>query len=72
MLIAAKSKTLTENVTDQLLTLIRTGAWKPGELLPSENQLTQQLDVSRAASAKPSKPSHRLGSLSFGRDGAPG
>ena len=48
MLIAARSKTLTENVTDQLLTLIRTGVWKPGELLPSEKQLTQQLDVSRA------------------------
>jgi GntR family transcriptional repressor for pyruvate dehydrogenase complex len=48
MLIEAKSKTLTENVTDQILTLIRTGIWKPGELLPSENQLTQQLGVSRA------------------------
>jgi DNA-binding FadR family transcriptional regulator len=48
MLIAAKSKTLTENVIEQLLTLIRAGQWQPGELLPSENQLTQQLGVSRA------------------------
>jgi DNA-binding FadR family transcriptional regulator len=48
MLIAARSKTLTENVIEQLLTLIRTGTYQPGDLLPSESQLTQQLDVSRA------------------------
>ena len=48
MLIAARSKTLTENVIEQLLTLIRTGKCQPGERLPSESQLTQQLGVSRA------------------------
>jgi len=48
MLIAARAKTLTEDAIDQLLTLIRAGQWQPGELLPSENQLTQQFHVSRA------------------------
>jgi DNA-binding FadR family transcriptional regulator len=48
MLTVARARTLTENVIEQLLSLIRAGQWQPGELLPSENQLTQQLGVSRA------------------------
>ncbi len=47
MLNAARSQTLTEDIIDQLLGLIRNGTWKPGESLPSERTLMGQLGVSR-------------------------
>ena len=40
--------TLTEDVMQHLISSIRDGEVKPGEKLPSERELSQQLDVSRS------------------------
>jgi DNA-binding FadR family transcriptional regulator len=42
-----KRKTLTSQVIDHVLSLIRSGAVKPGDRLPSETELTRTLGVSR-------------------------
>lgn len=47
MLNTARSQTLTEDIINQLLGLIRNGTWKAGESLPSERALISQLGVSR-------------------------
>ena len=41
--------TLTEAIIQEILTQIREGSLKPGDRLPSENQLMRQLGVSRPA-----------------------
>lgn len=45
MLTRAQGQTLTENVIDQLPSSIRAGMWKPGEYLPSEKALREELGV---------------------------
>lgn len=47
MLNVARSQTLTEDIINQLLGLIRNGTWKAGESLPSERALMGHLGVSR-------------------------
>jgi DNA-binding FadR family transcriptional regulator len=48
MLTTATAKTITENVIDQMLSLIRSGAWKAGDELPSERELMLRLRVGRS------------------------
>ena len=48
MLIEATAKTITENVIDQMLSLIRSGAWKAGDDLPSERELMLRVGVGRS------------------------
>jgi len=48
MLITATAQTITENVIEQILRLIRDGTWKPGDLLPPEKDLTRVLGVGRS------------------------
>lgn len=46
--IVSISKTnIVEEVFNQLENMIRSGKWKPGDKLPSENELSKQFDVSR-------------------------
>ncbi len=45
----AQKITLIESVTEQLLTLIREGRLKPGDALPSERELMEQLHVGRSS-----------------------
>lgn len=40
-------KDIREQVFEELLNQITSGAWKPGEKIPSENELTKALNVSR-------------------------
>ena len=40
--------TSTQSVAHQLLELIRTGVWKPGDFLPSEKELVERLGVGRS------------------------
>jgi GntR family transcriptional regulator, transcriptional repressor for pyruvate dehydrogenase complex len=40
-------KTLSDKIVDQIKECIISGEWKPGERIPSENDLTKQLNVSR-------------------------
>src|SRR6266404_5666085 len=42
-----KRQTLTSQVIDHILALIKSGNMKPGERLPTEKQLTASLGVSR-------------------------
>src|SRR5260370_27355303 len=42
-----RRQTITKQVIDHLLGLIRSGEVKPGEQLPTEKQLTEKLAVSR-------------------------
>lgn len=42
-----KKENVTEQVYEQLKTQLLTGEWKPGDKIPSENQLTTLLGVSR-------------------------
>ena len=44
---ALDKKDIREQVFDQLLSQITTGKWKPGEKIPSENELTNIMGVSR-------------------------
>lgn len=44
---ALDKKEIREQVFDQLLSQITTGKWKPGEKIPSENELTSIMGVSR-------------------------
>lgn len=44
---ALDKKDIREQVFDQLLSQITTGKWKPGEKIPSENELTSIMGVSR-------------------------
>lgn len=46
---AVSSQRLYRQIADQLAELIRSGELKPGERLPSERDLSQQLNVSRAS-----------------------
>lgn len=41
------TKTLSDKIVDQIKECIISGEWKPGERIPSENDLTKQLNVSR-------------------------
>jgi GntR family transcriptional repressor for pyruvate dehydrogenase complex len=45
----AQKVTLIESVTQQLLAFIREGHLKPGDLLPSERELMEQLQVGRSS-----------------------
>jgi len=45
----AQKVTLIESVTEQLLALIRDGHLKPGDALPSERELMEQLHVGRSS-----------------------
>ncbi len=49
MLEPVKKTRLYEDITDQLLGLIKGGSLKPGDRLPSERQLSEELKVSRTA-----------------------
>ena len=42
-----KRKDISEQVFDELLNQITSGTWKPGEKIPSENELTKAMNVSR-------------------------
>lgn len=42
-----KRKDISEQVFDELLNQISSGTWKPGEKIPSENELTKAMNVSR-------------------------
>ena len=42
-----KKQDIKEQVFQQLLSKIQSGEWKPGEKLPSENELTKAMGVSR-------------------------
>ncbi len=42
-----KRQTLTSQVFDHILNLVKSGQVKPGEKLPTEKQLTAELGVSR-------------------------
>lgn len=44
---AFKRKDISDQVFDELLDQIISGAWKPGEKIPSENELTKAMNVSR-------------------------
>lgn len=44
---ALDKKDIREQVFDQLLSQITTGKWKPGEKIPSENELTSIMGISR-------------------------
>lgn len=46
---AVTSQRLYRQIADQLAELIRSGEFKPGDRLPSERDLSQQLNVSRAS-----------------------
>lgn len=46
---AISSKRLYRQIADQLAELVRRGEFKPGDRLPSERDLSQQFDVSRAS-----------------------
>jgi DNA-binding FadR family transcriptional regulator len=46
---AVTSQRLYRQIADQLAELIRRGEFKPGDRLPSERDLSQQFDVSRAS-----------------------
>jgi len=46
---AVSSQRLYRQIADQLAELIRRGEFKPGDRLPSERDLSQQFDVSRAS-----------------------
>ena len=43
-----KKQDIKEQVFQQLLSKIQSGEWKPGEKLPSENELTKAMGVSRS------------------------
>ena len=42
-----KRKDISDQVFDELLNQITSGTWKPGEKIPSENELTKAMNVSR-------------------------
>ena len=44
---ALDKKEIRQQVFEQLLSQITTGKWKPGEKIPSENELTSIMGVSR-------------------------
>lgn len=47
MIQAISRGTLTQSISDQMLKLIKDGAWKPGDKIPSENELASSFSVSR-------------------------
>ena len=47
MIQAISRVTLTQSISDQMLKLIKDGAWKPGDKIPSENELASSFSVSR-------------------------
>lgn len=49
MLQPLKKKRLYEEIVDQILQLIHSGELKPGDRLPPERELAEQLNVSRTA-----------------------
>ena len=49
MLKAVKRTRIPEEIVSQVLQLVRDGAIKPGDRLPPERELAQQLNVSRAS-----------------------
>jgi GntR family transcriptional repressor for pyruvate dehydrogenase complex len=59
-----KRKTLTSQVIDYVLGLIKSGEIKPGERLPTENDLTQSLGVSRTCVREAIKSLESLGLVS--------
>ena len=50
-----KKQDIKEQVFQQLLSKIQSGEWKPGEKLPSENELTKAMGVSRITDRKLSR-----------------
>ena len=50
---ALDKKEIRQQVFEQLLSQITTGKWKPGEKIPSENELTSIMGVSASLSGKP-------------------
>ncbi|MCI0439328.1 MAG: FadR family transcriptional regulator [Chloroflexi bacterium] len=49
LLRAVKRTRISEDIVDQIYKLVRDGALKPGDRLPPERELAQQLNVSRAS-----------------------
>ena len=47
MIQAISRVTLTQSISDQMLKLIKDGTWKPGDKIPSENELASSFSVSR-------------------------
>ena len=46
MIQAISRVTLTQSISDQMLKLIKDGTWKPGDKIPSENELASSFSVS--------------------------
>ncbi len=59
-----RRKTLTSQVIDYVVDLIKTNKVKPGERLPTENELTQTLGVSRTCVREAIKSLETLGLIS--------
>ncbi|WP_164738605.1 FadR/GntR family transcriptional regulator, partial [Xanthomonas vesicatoria] len=43
-----KKSTTVQQAADQMIALIRRGVWKPGDQLPSERDMVEQLKVGRS------------------------
>lgn len=50
---ALDKKEIRQQVFEQLLSQITTGKWKPGEKIPSENELTSIMGSAASLSGKP-------------------
>ena len=59
----AHRSSLTEEVTNQIIELIRNGTWGPGKRIPGENALAKQFDVSRNCVREAQKSLELIGVL---------
>ena len=52
MIKPAKRKTLHEEISKQIISMIRNESWKPGEKIPGEIELSHNFEVSRNSDRK--------------------
>lgn len=62
--------TVSDTVIDQIMELIRTGALRPGERLPSEHGLSEQLGVGRSSVREALKALEALGLVTRSKEGS--
>jgi len=64
MIIPAKRKTLYEEISKQILSMIQKGSWPPGEKIPGEIELAKRFEVSRNSVRESIKALELVGVLS--------
>ncbi|MDX9801359.1 MAG: FadR/GntR family transcriptional regulator [Spirochaetia bacterium] len=64
MIIPAKRKTLYEEISKQILSMIQKGSWLPGEKIPGEIELAKRFEVSRNSVRESIKALELVGVLS--------